>query len=76
MTVNDNGIQQIANFLAVYHKKGSFTRNMLHAWASEAEFSMSEGNDATIEIKSWDSVHGRTQTFTISSEGLSANKKM
>ncbi len=71
-SVNDNGLQQIADFLAKNHKKGAnyFTRDMLRAWAADAEFSLAEGNDAAIEIKSWDSVNGYTQTFTISNEGL------
>lgn len=71
-SVNENGLQQIATFLAENHKKGAnyFTRDMLIAWAADAEFSLAEGNDAAIEIKSYDSIHGYTQTFTISKEGL------
>ena len=70
-TVNNQGIDEIRQFLADNHKKGdNFTRDMLLAWANEAEFSLSEGNDAVIEIKSWDSIRGRTQTYTISAAGL------
>ena len=71
-SVNDIGLQQIADFLAKNHKKGAnyFTRDMLRAWAADAEFSLSEGIDAAIDLKSWDSIHGYTQTFTISEEGL------
>jgi len=71
-SVNENGLQQIADFLAENHKKGAkyFTRDVLRAWAADAEFSLAEGNDAAIEIKSWDSIHGYTQTFTISDEGV------
>jgi len=71
-SVNANGIAQIAAFLLENHKKGEAISNdpaMLRAWAADAEFSLSEGNDASIEIRSFDSVHGRTQTFTISAEG-------
>jgi len=71
-TVNENGIEQIRYFLAENHKLGGehFTPDMLLAWAKDAEFSLSEGNPAIIEIASWDSIHGRTQTFTISDAGL------
>ncbi len=71
--VNENGIKQIAQFLLENHKQGeriSQDASMLRAWAADAEFSLSEGNDAGIEIKSFDSVLGRTQTFTVSAEGL------
>lgn len=76
-SVNANGIAQIAAWLLENHKLGeriSQDPAMLRAWAADAEFSLSEGNDAGIEIKSWDSVHGRTQTFTISTEGLDSTE--
>ena len=73
-TVNDRGLNEIKEFLADNHEKGGdhFDRDMLLAWAADAEFQLSEGNPATIEIKAWDSVHGRTQEFTISDAGLDA----
>lgn len=76
-TVNANGIKQLAAFLLENHKLGeriSGDSTMLQAWADEAEFSLSEGNDAGIEIKSFDSVYGRTQTFTVSQDGLDSTE--
>lgn len=73
-TVNEQGLDEIKEFLAANHKKGGdhFTRDMLRAWAADAEFHLAESNQATIEIKSWDSIHGYTQEFTISDAGLDA----
>ena len=73
-TVNEQGLNEIKGFLEANHKKGDnhFDRDMLLAWAADAEFQLSEGNPATIEIKSWDSIHGRTQELTISDDGLDA----
>lgn len=73
-SVNEQGLNEIKEFLAGNHKKGGdhFTRDMLLAWAADAEFQLAEGNPATIEIKSWDSIHGRTQEFTISDAGFDA----
>lgn len=70
--VNAIGLQEIKTFLAANHKKGGdhFTRDMLQAWAADAEFQLSEGNPATIEIKSWDSIHGCAQEYRISDAGL------
>ena len=71
-TVNSNGLNQIHQFLADHHKKGGehFNDEMLRAWAADAEFQLAEGNDACIEIRSFDAVSGHTETFTISPEGL------
>lgn len=70
-TVNERGLQEIAEFLAENHKRGSeFTRANLLAWAADAEFQLSEGNPACIEIHASASVNGRTQEYTISDEGL------
>lgn len=73
-TVNEQGLNEIKKFLAANHKKGGdhFDRDMLLAWAADAEFQLSEGNPATIEIKSWDSIHGYTQEYRISYAGLDA----
>lgn len=73
-TVNEQGLTEIKEFLSANHKKGGnhFTHDMLQAWAADAEFQLAEGNPASIEIKSWDSIHGRTQEFTISPAGLDA----
>ena len=70
--INEQGLKEIKEFLADNHKKGSdhFDRDMLLAWAADAEFQLAEGNSATIEIKSWDSTRGCTQEFTISHAGI------
>lgn len=71
-TVNQTGLNEIAEFLAAHHKLGRdhFSDDMLRAWAADAEFQISEGNDATIEIKSWDSISGHTETFRVSDAGI------
>ena len=73
-SINEQGLNEIKEFLDDNHKKGGghFDRDMLLAWAADAEFQLSEGNPASIEIKSFDSIHGRTQEFTISDAGLDA----
>lgn len=74
-TVNEQGLSEIKEFLAANHKKGGdhFDREMLEAWAQEAEFQLGEGNPASIEIKAYESIHGRTQEYTISDAGLDAH---
>ena len=71
-TVNEQGLEEIKQFLADNHKKGGdhFTRDMLQAWATDAEFQLGEGNPATIEIRAADCVQGRTMEYTISDDGL------
>ena len=71
-TVNEQGLDEIKEFLAANHKKGGdhFTHDMLRAWAADAEFQLAEGNRATIEIRSWDSVRGAAIEYTISDAGL------
>ena len=71
-SVNANGLKQIQQFLAEYHKKGGdhFNDEMLRAWAANAEFQLCEGNPASIEIRAFDSISGHTEEFTISDKGL------
>jgi hypothetical protein len=71
--VNSDGINEIHGFLAQNHKSGGdhFTPDMMRAWTAEAEFQLGEGNPASIEIRSWDSISGHTVTFTVSDAGLS-----
>jgi hypothetical protein len=76
-TINATGVEEIRAFLVANHNKpelyeraDSISMRMLRAWAQEAEFSLGEGNDASIELKARDSIHGRTQTFTISASGV------
>lgn len=71
-TINEIGLAEIHSFLAENHRLGGdhIDRDMLLSWAADAEFQLAEGNSATIEIKSWASIHGRTQEFTISDAGF------
>lgn len=71
-TVNATGIAEIAAFLAENHRLGGehFTPAMLHAWASDAEFQMSEGNPPRIEIAARDCVHGWTTEYTVTPAGI------
>jgi hypothetical protein len=71
-TVNQAGLSEIKEFLAANHKKGGdyFTTDMLRAWAADAEFQLAEGNPATIEIRSFDSISGATIEYTITDAGL------
>ena len=73
-TINENGIGQIKSFLQVAHKPHVFDQNMLHAWASAAEFQLGEGNPASIEISQHYSKSGRTETFTVSDAGIDAHQ--
>lgn len=70
--INTRGIQEIHAFLSERHKRGGghFTLSMLRAWVADAEFQLGEGNTATIEINSWDTVSGHTETFTVSAAGI------
>jgi hypothetical protein len=74
--VNETGLREIKEFLARNHKKGGdyFTRDMLQAWAEQAEFQMREGNPPSIEIRAYESVHGYTQEYTISDEGITTTE--
>ncbi len=75
-TVNQTGLNEIAEFLGTHHKLGRdhFSDDMLRAWAADAEFQLAEGNDASIEIKSWDTISGHTETFSISDAGLDSEE--
>lgn len=70
--VNEKGLAEIQAFLAEKHKLGGdhFDRSMLQAWAQDAEFQLGEGNPASIEIRSFASLSGRAENYTISDEGL------
>ena len=76
-TVNQNGLDQIKNILREKHKafqNQEATAENLSAWASDVEDSLNNGNDASFEIKSWDHVMGRTETFELSSGGYDAEE--
>lgn len=82
-SVNGIGMEEIRNFLIDNHKHseifemspcGGYAADRLNAWAADAEFSMSEGNGATIGLSQFDSADGMTDTFTISPAGLDAEE--
>ena len=61
--INDAGLTFIAEELGQRHKQFSTsapTREMLLAWAADAERSVEHGNGAEFEIRAWDSVSGHT----------------
>ena len=72
LKVNETGLNEIMEFLAKNHKKGGehFTREMLKSWAKDAEFQISEGNPASVEIPYYDSVSGATVEYRISDAGI------
>jgi len=71
--INSQGIEEIYNFLIQRSKidQDQLTHSMLQAWAQDAEFQLNDGNPPCIELKSWQSVSGKTEEFTISSAGVS-----
>lgn len=73
-SVNDSGLNEIAEFLGREHRLGRdhFASSMLRAWADDAEFQLSEGNPASIEIRACDARGGATIEYTISPAGLTA----
>lgn len=75
-TVNESGLKEIHEFLKKNLKGGAewFGKEELHAWAEQADFQIGEGNPPTIEIKSWDSIHGYTQEYEISESGLDSEE--
>jgi len=75
-TVNETGRHEIKEFLQANHKyfinrEISHNDSMIHAWASDAEFQMSEGNPPCIEIPAYQAVNGQCTEFTISEKGVS-----
>ena len=71
-TINAAGRAEIRGFLTNNHQRaaGGFTTAQLDAWMAEAEFSLAEGNDASIELRASLSIHGHTQTFCVSPAGI------
>lgn len=69
--INANGLNQIAEALAQYHKLGRdhFTQSMLDAWASDAEDHFNDGNGCYFEIRSFDTNNGSPVEVTITAEG-------
>lgn len=70
-TINLVGKQEILGFLTQNHKLGNQLDNEnINAWARDAENQLSMGNPPSIEIRSWESVHGYTQEYTVSDAGV------
>ena len=69
--INSTGKQEILEFLVQNHKLGNkLNDENINAWARDAENQLSMGNPPSIEIRSWESVHGYTQEYTISEGGV------
>lgn len=69
--INEIGRTEISAFVAKNHKSGEPTSIALDAWVKDAERQLNEGNSASIEIPSFESVGGATLTINVSNEGLS-----
>ena len=71
--VNENGIEQIAEFLRNTHKQGNKIVNdndMLVVWIVDAEYSLINHDIAQqLEVKCWDSATGCAEVFTIYQRG-------
>ncbi len=76
-TVNENGITQIAEFLKKFHKNGEMLSEVstsLNAYASDVEFSLGEGNDASFEISASSSTTGCPVVCTLTDQGLDSTE--
>ena len=74
-TINKAGIAEIESFLLkTTHNPNGLSEDMLQAWASAAEFQLGEGNGASIEVYSFFSRSGRTETYTISDAGIDCHE--
>jgi len=70
-TVNPTGLAAIHEWLKEHMKDGDLLGpDNINAWATDAEFQMSEGNPPCIELRASQSVSGHTETFTIPSLGI------
>jgi hypothetical protein len=71
--INETGRQEIRDILLKNHLEltdYNLDEKMLDAWCRDAEFQLENGNSATIELKSWDNLSGKTQEFEISLRGV------
>jgi hypothetical protein len=69
--INATGKQEILEFLVQNHKLANkLNDENINAWARDAENQLSMGNPPSIEIRSWESVHGYTQEYTVSEGGV------
>ena len=70
--VNERGLELIHDWLGLYDKKGydHFTREMLIAWADDIYFQSAEGNMPELELRSFETVTGRTEIFKMPDEGI------
>lgn len=74
--INENGLNQIRAHLSASHKLGGdhFTRDMLLAWAADAERNMNDAGHGAFEILAWDSASGHTELCRITEEGFDAEE--
>lgn len=73
MSINQTGLNEIAQFLINNHKTFSDRApaiSELCAWAADAEFQQREGNPPSIEIPAHHSVTGCPIEYTISEAGI------
>jgi len=69
--INPAGLEHIRAWLADHMKNGgNLGAAEIAAWATAAEFQMSEGNPPSIELRASQSVSGRTETFTVPANGI------
>ena len=72
-SVNQNGLDQIAEFLRAYHKNGALLSEIndtLFAYAKKVEFSLSENDRAEFEISASNSINGWTELCSLTPDGL------
>lgn len=68
--INNTGRKEIKEFLKSNQIKVCVWDAAIDAWCADAEFQLSEGNPASIELRSWQSKLGRTTEYTISPAGI------
>lgn len=69
-TINANGLAQIKVWLQSQSKGDGWSDENTAAWAEDAEQAMANGNPPIIELKSWQTISGATETFTVSPDGV------
>jgi hypothetical protein len=70
VTINANGLQQLAEALGQHHKlgEGHFTTDMLYAWADAAEAGYADGY-CRVEIRSFEARLGAPVEIKIGPDG-------
>lgn len=70
--VNEQGLNEIKEFLAAHHKLGGdhFDREMIIAWAAVVERHLADGNGAFFEIRASDTVSGHAEIHYLSDDSI------